>query len=109
MRQQIAEIGEETMGNWEDLAVGGSLFAAILTVMALHNIKAPDIAPPALAAEEALVAEAQPQAMPTALSFTVTGKRLPKECKGTPASDEIDARCEALRDQTRVTVNSSTK
>jgi hypothetical protein len=43
------------------------------------------------------------------ISFTVTGKRLPKECKGVPATDEIDARCEALRDQTRVTVSSKTE
>ena len=38
------------------------------------------------------------------VSFTVTGKRLPKECKGEPASQEIAERCEALRDRTTVTV-----
>jgi hypothetical protein len=107
--QQIEEIGEETMGNWEDLAVGGSLLAAIFAVMTLHNIKAPAIAEPALAAEAPVVAQLEPEAMPASISFTVTGKRLPKECKGTPASDEVDARCEALRDQTRVTVNSASK
>ena len=95
------------MGNWEDFAVGGSLFAAILTVMALHNIKTPDIAAPAQAAEIPVAAAPQAETMPATISFTVVGKRLPKECKGTPATDVIDARCEALRDQTRVSVKSS--
>lgn len=97
------------MGNWEDFAVGGSLFAAVFAVMALHNVKGPEIAPKAQASEEAVVAKADTESVPAAISFTVTGKRLPKECKGTPATDEIDARCEALRDQTKVTVNSPTR
>lgn len=88
------------MGNWEDTAITGSLFVAIFAVMALHNIKTPEIAPPALAAP-AQVAEAAPT---PAISFVVTGKRMPKECKGLAATDEIEARCEALRDQTKVDI-----
>lgn len=98
-------LGDVDMWNWEEMAMGGSLVAAIAAVMALHNIKTPDmaIAPAATAAVESVQLEA---AVPVAqtISFTVTGKRMPKECKGEPASEEIAARCEALRDRTVVSV-----
>lgn len=96
------------MGNMEEWAFGGSLIVAILAVMALNNIKTPEIelAPAANAAEKPVVMEVAKAPVAQKISFTVTGKRLPKECKGVPATDEIDARCEALRDQTRVTVSS---
>lgn len=96
------------MGNMEEWAFGGSLIVAILAVMALNNIKTPEIelAPAANAAEKPVVMEVVKAPVAQKISFTVTGKRLPKECKGVPATDEIDARCEALRDQTRVTVSS---
>jgi hypothetical protein len=99
------------MGNWEEMAFGGSLVIAIFAAMTLHNIKTPEIAlaPAANAADKPMVVEAVETPVSQKISFTVTGKRLPKECKGVPATDEIDARCEALRDQTRVTVNSKTE
>ena len=94
-------LGDVDMWNWEEMAMGGSLVAAIAAVMALHNIKTPDmaIAPAATAAVKSVQLEA---AVPVAQ--TVTGKRMPKECKGEPASEEIAARCEALRDRTVVSV-----
>lgn len=94
------------MWNWEEMAMGGSLVVTIAAVLALNNVKAPEMAiiAPATAAEESV--EMAPAAPPVArtISFTVTGKRLPKECKGEPASQEIAERCEALRDRTTVTV-----
>ena len=91
------------MGNWEDFAFVGSPVLAIVAAMALNNVKAPELTTPALAAEKPVV---ETTAAPV-IAFTVTGKRLPKECKGVPATDEIDARCEALRDQTQVTIKTS--
>ncbi|MBU6156489.1 MAG: hypothetical protein KJS87_06130 [Alphaproteobacteria bacterium] len=86
--------------------MGGSLVVTIAAVLALNNVKTPEMAiiAPATAAEESV--EMAPAAPPVArtISFTVTGKRLPKECKGEPASQEIAERCEALRDRTTVTV-----
>jgi hypothetical protein len=76
--------------------------------MTMHNIRAPELTESAMASEkpkitaEAAVAQEKPK-----LTFTVTAKRLPKECKGEPASEEIAARCEALRDLTRVEVKSN--
>jgi hypothetical protein len=72
--------------------------------MMLNNVTAPDIvlAPSATAAVEQPADVATPMAK--TITFTVTGKRMPAECKGEPASDEIAARCEALRDRTVVQV-----
>jgi hypothetical protein len=99
------------LGNLEEVALGGSLVVAICAVMALNNIKTPEIelAPAANAADKPAVLEVAETPVAQPISFTVTGKRLPKECKGVPATDEIDARCEALRDQTRVTVHSKSE
>lgn len=95
--------------NWEDLALGGSFTLAIVAAMSMHNLKTPDLATPALAADQsvselAIAAPAKP-----AVKFTVTGKRMPKECKGEPASTEIADRCMALRDQTTVQVEIARK
>lgn len=92
------------MGNWEDFAFAGSLVLAVVAAMALNNVKAPELATPAQAAEKPIVETTK---IAPVIAFTVTGKRLPKECKGVPATDEIDARCEALRDQTQVTIKTS--
>ncbi|MEQ1754051.1 MAG: hypothetical protein ABL973_07945 [Micropepsaceae bacterium] len=94
------------MGNWEDLSIGGSLVFAVVVSMALNNVRAPELAPPAQAAERSVAELADAPASPV-IAFTVTSKRLPKECKGVPATAEIDARCEALRDQTQVTIKTS--
>jgi hypothetical protein len=96
--------GKNTMWNLDELAIGTTFLAAIAGVMMLNNIKAPDvaIAPAATAAIEQPAATEAPMAR--TISFTVTGKRMPAECKGEPASDEIAARCEALRDRTVVQV-----
>ena len=96
------------MGNWEDFALAGSFALAIMAAMSLHNIKAPELATPAIAADKPLAELAGSEAAKPAVTFTVTGKRMPKECKGEPASAEIAARCEALRDKTTVKVETST-
>jgi hypothetical protein len=95
--------------NWEDFALAGSFALAILAAMSLHNIKAPELTTPAIAAEEPIAELADPATAKPAVTFTVTGKRLPKECKGEPASTEIAARCDALRDQTTVKVETAAK
>ena len=91
------------MGNWEDFSFVGSLVLAVVAAMVLNNVKAPELTTPAQAAEKPVVETT----VAPVIAFTVTGKRLPKECKGVPATDEIDARCEALRDQTQVTIKTS--
>lgn len=96
-------------GNWEDFALGGSFALAILAAMSLHNIKAPELATPAVAAEKPIPELADSTAAKPSVTFTVTGKRMPKECKGEPASTEIATRCEALRDQTTVKVETAAK
>lgn len=95
------------LGNWEDLLMGFSFAGAVLVGMAMHNIQTPELTSVALAAENgaAEIVQATPES--PRLSFTVTGKRMPKECKGEPASAEIAARCEAIRDATRVEVKSN--
>ena len=92
------------MWNLDEMAIGGTFLAAIAGVMMLNNINAPEvaIAPPATAATEQAAAAEAPMAR--TISFTVTGKRMPAECKGEPATDEIAARCEALRNRTTVSV-----
>lgn len=86
------------------LSFAGALFAG----MTMHNIRAPELANSAQAAERpALTAQSAIEQEKPRLSFTVTAKRLPKECKGEPASEEIATRCEALRDLTRVEVKSN--
>ena len=88
------------MGNWEDWLMGASLAGAVVVGMALHNISGPELTSTAIASEEpAAVAVEAP-----ALVFTVTGKRMPSECKGEVTDTAIAARCEALRDQTTVDV-----
>jgi hypothetical protein len=93
------------MLNLDEMAISGTFLAAVAGVMMINNIKAPDVelAPSAIASVEQA---AEPEAAPAVktISFTVTGKRMPQECKGEPASPEIAARCEALRDRTVVTV-----
>ena len=96
-------------GNWEDFALGGSFALAIVAAMSLHNIKAPELTTPAIAAETPIAELAETTAAKPAVTFTVTGKRMPKECKGEPASTEIADRCEALRDQTTVKVETAAK
>lgn len=94
------------MWNIDEMAIGGSLVLTVAAVMALHNVKSPDmslVAPAVAADENVMIAPPSPPVART-ISFTVTGKRLPKECKGEPASEEIAARCEALRDRTTVSV-----
>ena len=92
------------MWNLDEMAIGLTFMAAIAGVMMLNNIKAPDVAlaPAATAGIEQPTDSATPMAK--TITFTVTGKRMPAECKGEPASDEIAARCEALRDRTVVQV-----
>jgi hypothetical protein len=92
------------MWNLDEVAIGATFLAAIAGVMMLNNVTAPDIvlAPSATAAVEQPADVATPMAK--TITFTVTGKRMPAECKGEPASDEIAARCEALRDRTVVQV-----
>ncbi len=95
-------------GNWEDVLMGLSFAGAAFAGMTMHNIRTPELAKQALAAETPTIAsEAAIQAEKPKLSFTVTAKRLPRECKGEPASEAIAARCEALRDLTRVEVKSN--
>jgi hypothetical protein len=96
-------------GNWEDFALGGSFALAILAAMSLHNIKAPELTTPAIAADKPIAELADAADAKPSVTFTVTGKRMPKECKGEPASTEIAARCEALRDQTTVKVETAAK
>jgi hypothetical protein len=96
-------------GNWEDFALGGSFVLAILAAMSLHNIKAPDLTTPAIAADKPIAELADAATAKPAVTFTVTGKRMPKECKGEPATTEIADRCEALRDQTTVKVETTAK
>jgi len=96
-------------GNWEDFALGGSFALAIVAAMSLHNIKAPELATPAIAADKPISELADASSVKPSVSFTVTAKRMPKECKGEPATTEIAARCEALRDQTTVKVESAPK
>jgi hypothetical protein len=103
-----SDLGGEIMtGNWEDFALGGSFVLAILAAMSMHNIKAPELATPAIAAEKPVAELVDAQTAKPAVTFTVTGKRMPKECKGEPATAEIAARCEALRDQTSVKIETS--
>ncbi len=94
-------------GNWEDMLMGLSLAGAVIVGMTLHNIRTPEITTVAMAAEEPAARLETPLAEKPKLTFTVTGKRLPKECKGEPESTDIAERCEALRDQTRVDVKSN--
>lgn len=96
-------------GNWEDFTLAGSFALAILAAMSLHNIRAPELATPAIAADKPISELADSTAAKPAVSFTVTGKRMPKECKGEPATAEIAAHCEALRDQTTVKVETANK
>ncbi|MFN9162420.1 MAG: hypothetical protein ACK6DM_06930 [Alphaproteobacteria bacterium] len=94
------------MWNFEEMAMGGSLVVTVAAVLALNNVKAPDMAivAPATAADESVVLAPAAPPMAKTITFTVTGKRMPQECKGEPASEEIAARCEALRDRTTVSV-----
>ena len=94
------------MWSFEEMAIGGSLVVTVAAVLALNNIKTPDmsIVAPAIAAEESVELAPATPPMAKTITFTVTGKRMPKECKGEPASEEIAARCEALRDRTTVSV-----
>ena len=94
-------------GNWEDMLMGLSLAGAVIVGMTLHNIRAPEITTVAMAAEEPATRLETPLAAKPKLSFTVTGKRMPKECKVDPVSTEIAERCEALRSQTRVDVKAN--
>jgi hypothetical protein len=95
------------MDNFEELAMGGSLVVAVVAVMALNNVQGPDIAlaPAANASDKPAIIVDGGMPVAKTITFTVTGKRLPAECKGTPASAEVEARCEALRDRTVVTVD----
>lgn len=94
-------------GNWEDFALGGSFALAIVAAMSLHNIKAPELTTPANAANQPVSELASEAPAKPAVTFTVTGKRMPKECKGEAATPEISARCETLRDQTTVKVETT--
>ncbi len=93
--------------NWEDSLMGLSFAGAVAFGMMLHQIRAPELAVDAMAEDKVAQVAAEPLAQKPKLTFTVTGKRLPKECKGEPESTEIAERCGALRDQTRVEVKSN--
>jgi hypothetical protein len=78
--------------NWEDWAMAVPLAAAAVLALALSGARAPSFASVATAAEGA-----SPQYV-----MTVTGNRLPAECKG--LTGRVPAHCAALMNGTTVTV-----
>jgi hypothetical protein len=95
---------EKMFSNWEDSLMGLSFAGAVAFGMTLNHVRTPELAVTAMAADKPAQEAFEPMVLKPQVSFTVTGKRTPKECKGEPKSVEIAVRCEALRDQTTVDV-----
>jgi hypothetical protein len=79
--------------NWEDWAMAMPLALVPVLALTFGEARAPAFATVAVAAEHA-----GPQYL-----MTITGKRLPAECKGV-AEDALSAHCRALIDSTTVTM-----
>jgi hypothetical protein len=78
--------------NWEDWAMALPLFVVAALAFAAGDTRAPSFAGEAIAAED------KPDFV-----MTVTGKRLPAECKGVEEA-QLPKHCIALMDATTVTM-----
>lgn len=79
--------------NWEDWAMAMPLAIVPVVALAFGEARAPSFAAEAIAAEQS-----KPHYV-----MTITGKRLPAECKGV-AEKDLPAHCVALLDGTTVTM-----
>lgn len=79
--------------NWEDWALAMPLAIVPVVALSFGEVGAPTFATNAIAAEQS-----KPQYL-----MTVTGKRLPADCKGV-AEKDLAAHCIALLDGTTVTM-----
>jgi Flp pilus assembly protein CpaB len=81
--------------NWDEWMFTVPVAAAIVAVLAFHEVRTPSFVNEAIAGEQRL----------PAYTITVTAKRLPAECK--VAEDMMPAHCQALRDATTVTAKAN--
>jgi hypothetical protein len=79
--------------NWEDWAIAMPLALVPVLALTLGEARTPSFATDAVAAEQA-----KPQYV-----MTITGKRLPAECRGI-AEKDMSAHCIALLDGATVTM-----
>ena len=79
--------------NWEDWAMAMPLAIVPVVALAFADARTPSLATDAIAAEQS-----KPQYV-----MTITGKRLPADCKGV-AEKDLAAHCVALMDSTIVTM-----
>lgn len=77
--------------NWEEWLFALTVAAAIVSVLALNEIRTPGFVSQAIAGERTS----------PAYTFVVTAKRLPAECKGA-VGGAMAAHCDAIRDTTTV-------